>query len=116
MRAAWAWQDRDGLREAIWKWLTRPAEELSARRGAAGRRSELAAHAFELWIRHLTLLERVVEIAPTGWQELQAAELEGLEMLRAARRRYAAEYRQCGDCGAAVRGKICPRCGAVESR
>lgn len=116
MRASWAYQDREGMREAIWSWLTRPAGEWSARRSGSARRGGPMAHAFELWIRHLALLERVVELAPPGWGELLAAEMEGLEMLRLARQRYAAEYRRCGECGEAVRGKICTRCGAVESR
>ena len=104
------------MRAAIWKWLTRPAEELSVRRAAGGTNGTLIAYAFELWIRHLALLERVLEIAPADWRELQAAELAGLGMLREARQRYAAEYRRCDECGAAVRGKICPRCGALEHR
>lgn len=113
MRAAWAYQDRPELRAAIWKWLTRPAEELSGRRTAGGGKQGRIAYAFDLWIRHLTLLERVLGISQVGWRELHAAEVEGLEMLREARQRYAAEYRRCDECGAAARGKICPRCGAL---
>jgi len=53
-------------------------------------------------------------MAPVGWQELPAAELEGILLLRAARERMRSEYRACAECGAAVKGKICPRCGAAR--
>jgi hypothetical protein len=71
-------------------------------------------YAFELWIAHLALVEQALELAPGGWQELPAAELEGILLLRAARERMRHEYRACGECGGAVKGKICPRCGAVD--
>lgn len=108
MRAVWAWQRSEELRSAIWDWLTEPASTLRA----AGR-SRKFAYAFHLWIAHLSMLEQVMEISPAQWGELLAAEAEGLQMLRAARERYAREYRKCEECGTAVRGKICPRCGAI---
>lgn len=116
MQAAWANRDHEELRAAIWNWLTRPVEKPGVRRAMAGKQNGAIAYAFELWIRHLTLLERFLDTVPAGWQELLASEMAGLEMLREGRKRFAAEYRQCADCGAAVRGKICPRCGALESR
>ena len=107
MQAVWASRDREGLREAIWSYLT----DLPAQ----GSRAKHAAlpYAFELWIAHLALVEQVLEMAPAGWQELPAAELEGILLLRAARQRMRSEYRACAECGAAVKGKICPRCGTV---
>lgn len=107
MQAILASRDTEGLREAIWRYLT----ELPAR-GARVRRAALP-YAFELWIAHLALVEQVVEVAPMGWNELPASELEGLLLLRAARERMRREYRACAECGGAVKGKICPRCGAV---
>ena len=71
------------------------------------------AYAFDLWIAHLALLEQALEVAPIPWQELRAEELDGLLLLRAARERFQREYRPCAECGAPVKGKICPRCGAV---
>jgi len=111
----WASRDAKGLREAIWRYLTEipaggPAS--SAGRGPRARRAALP-YAFELWIAHLALVEQALEMAPVGWQELPASELEGILLLRAARERMRREYRACGECGAAVKGKICPRCGAV---
>ena len=108
MQAQWASRDTEGLRKAIWSYLT----ELPVR----GSRAKHVAlpYAFELWIAHLALVEQVLEMAPVGWQELPAAELEGILLLRAARDRMRREYRACTECGAAVKGKICPRCGAVE--
>ena len=108
MQAIWASQDREGLREAIWSYLT----ELPS----TSRRTKPARlpYAFELWIAHLALLEQVIEMAPISWQELRGAELEGLLLLRAARDRFRREYRACAECGAAVKGKICPRCGAIK--
>ena len=114
MRAAWAYQDRDELRAAIWNWMTQPASELGSTKSRRARRAQVVGYAFELWIGHLVLLEQMIELAPAGWREMRAAEAEGIQMLRAARQRYAREYRSCGECGAAVRGKICPRCGALD--
>ena len=108
MRATWASRDKEGLREAIWSYLT----ELPGR-GPRAKRARLA-YAFELWIAHLALLEQVLELMPTNWRELQGEELEGLLALRAARERMQREYRACTACGAPVKGKICPRCGAVR--
>jgi hypothetical protein len=71
-------------------------------------------YAFELWIAHLALVEQVMELSPMNWSELPAAELEGMMLLRAARERMRREYRACGECGGPVKGKICPRCGAVR--
>jgi hypothetical protein len=71
-------------------------------------------YAFELWIAHLALVEQALETAPAGWQELLGAELDGVLLLRAARERMRREYRACSDCGAPMKGKICPRCGAVR--
>jgi rubrerythrin len=53
-------------------------------------------------------------MTPVSWRELRGTELEGLLLLRAAREQFRREYRACGECGAAVKGKICPRCGAVK--
>jgi rubrerythrin len=108
MRAVWAWQQPEELRGAIWDWLTEPATTVRA----AGR-SRKFAYAFHLWIAHLAMLEQLTEISPARLGELLAAEAEGLQMLKAARQRYAREYRSCEECGTAVRGKICPRCGAI---
>jgi len=107
MQPILASRDTEGLREAIWSYLT----EFPAR-GARAKRAALP-YAFELWIAHLALVEQVVEVAPVGWGELPASELEGLLLLRAARERMRREYRACAECGGAVKGKICPRCGAV---
>jgi hypothetical protein len=90
--------------------LPNPEFRLGARRGARTRN----AYAFDLWIAHLALLEQALEVAPIPWQELRAEELDGLLLLRAARERFRQEYHPCAECGAAVKGKICPRCGAVE--
>ena len=111
MQACWASRDTVVLREAIWSYLT----ELPAGGTPRGSRAKRAAlpYAFELWIAHLALVEQVLEMAPAGWQELPAAELEGILLLRAARQRMRSEYRACTECGAAVKGKICHRCGAV---
>ena len=108
MQAMLASRDTNGLREAIWSYLT----ELPSR----GRRNKRASlpYAFELWIAHLALVEQVLETAPSNWQDLPAPELEGLLLLRAARERMRREYRACAECGAAVKGKICPRCGTVR--
>ena len=108
MQAVWASRDTEGLREAIWSYLT----ELPAH-GPRARRAPLP-YAFELWIVHLALVEQVLEILPVGGQELLGAELEGVLLLRAARDRMRREYRACADCGAPVKGKICPRCGAIK--
>jgi len=108
MHTVWASQDRDGLREAIWQFLTeRPAISQRAK-------TQRLPYAFELWIAHLALLEQTLEMTPVSWRELRGAELEGLLLLRAAREQFRREYRACGECGAAVKGKICPRCGAVR--
>ena len=107
MQAVLASHDTSGLREAIWNYLTE-----SRARGA--RRKAALPYAFELWIAHLALVEQVLEAAPVGWRELPAPELEGLLLLRAARERMRREYHACAECGAAVKGKICPRCGALE--
>lgn len=128
MQAVWASQDREGLREAIWSYLTelpaarrkRQSGEMDpnyrSRREAHGGRFAALPYAFQLWIAHLALLEQVLEMTPIPWQELRAAELEGLLLLRAARERFRREYRACAECGAPVKGKICPRCGNVGSR
>jgi rubrerythrin len=108
MQAVWASQDRDGLREAIWLFLT---ERPTTNRRAKAQR---LPYAFELWIAHLALLEQTLEMTPVSWRELRGTELEGLLLLRAAREQFRREYRACGECGAAVKGKICPRCGAVK--
>ena len=81
----------------------------------AGRRTRARnAYAFDLWIAHLALLEQALEVAPIPWRELRAEELDGLLLLRAARERFRREYHPCAECGAPVKGKICPRCGAVR--
>jgi len=115
MEARWASRDTEGLREAIWSYLTEMPSGGAVGGAARGSRSRRAGmpYAFELWIAHLALVEQVLEMAPVSWQELPAAELEGILLLRAARERMRREYRACGECGAAVKGKICPRCGAV---
>jgi hypothetical protein len=119
MQACWASRDTAALREAIWSYLTEvPLQRTppgAGRRAPQESRAKRAAlpYAFELWIAHLALVEQVLEMAPVGWQELPAAELEGILLLRAARDRMRREYRACAECGGAVKGKICPRCGAV---
>ena len=108
MKAVWASRDREQLGEAIWGHLTQPA--LSRRAPKTPR----TAYAFELWIAHLALLDQVLALAPIPWEKLRAEELEGLLLLREARKRFQREYHSCAECGAAVKGKICPRCGAVS--
>jgi len=105
MGATWASRERGELQEAIWQHLT---EAAPSRRGRAR-----IAYALDLWIAHLVLLDEVLAIAPIPWQELRGEELEGLLALRAARGRFQREYHSCAECGAAVKGKICTRCGAV---
>ena len=107
MQAVWASREKEALREAIWSYLTELP--LPGRRGRQAR----LPYAFELWIAHLALVEQVLELMPAAWRELRGAELEGLLLLRAARERIGREYRVCRECGAAVTGKICPRCGAL---
>lgn len=107
MKAVWASRDREQLEEAIWGHLTQPAP---GRKAKAPR----TAYAFELWIAHLALLDQVLAVAPIPWEKLRDEELEGLLLLRKARERFQREYRPCAECGAAVKGKICPRCGAVS--
>ena len=105
METQWASRDRQQLEQAIWRHLTEPS---------AGRRPRARnAYAFDLWIAHLALLEQALELAPIPWQELRAEELDGLLLLRTARERFRREYHPYADCGAPVKGKICPRCGAV---
>jgi len=133
METQWASRDREELEQAIWRHLTnrdsgglgirdsrlptRAAEEaaggMAQSRIASRRRGERNAYAFDLWIAHLALLEQAMEVAPIPWRELRAEELDGLLLLRAARERFRREYHPCGECGGPVRGKICPRCGAV---
>jgi hypothetical protein len=107
METQWASRDREGLEHAIWRYLT---EAQPAGRNRRARN----AYAFDLWIGHLALLEQSLEVAPIPWRELRADELDGLLLLRAARERFRREYHPCAECGAAVKGKICPRCGAVK--
>ena len=135
-RPLWASRDREELERAIWRRLTEsdgsrdsrlatrdpgtadylraesriPNPDSRLRRRASTRN----AYAFDLWIAHLALLEQALEVAPIPWQELRAEELDGLLLLRAARERFRREYHPCAECGAPVRGKICPRCGAVR--
>lgn len=106
MQAVWASRERKELEEAIWNRL---------KQGVAGRRAKGpgTAYAFELWIAHLVLLDRVLSVAAIPWERLRDEELEWLLLLRTARERLQREYRPCAECGAAVKGKICPRCGAV---
>ena len=105
METQWASRDRQQLEQAIWRHMTEPS---------AGRRARTHnAYAFDLWIAHLALLEQALELAPIPWQELRAEELDGLLLLRTARERFRREYHPCADCGAPVKGTICPRCGAV---
>ena len=107
-RTAWASRDRAGLEDAIWRHLT----EMPAH-GSRTKRAPMA-YAFELWIAHLALLDQMIEVLRTGLNELTAAEMEGILLLRGARERMRREYRACAECGAAVKGKICPRCGALR--
>ena len=115
LEAQWASRDREELERAIWRHLT---EQIAAPKagGAAARRWRQArnAYAFDLWIGHLALLEQAMEVAPIPWQELRADELDGLLLLRAARARFRREYQPCAQCGAAMKGKICPRCGGIR--
>lgn len=111
MEAQWASRDREELEQAIWRYLTAaPPGEAGPRR----RRRARNAYAFDLWIGHLALVEQALEVAPIPWRDLRADELDGLLLLRAARERFRREYHSCAECGAAVKGKICPRCGAVR--
>lgn len=111
METQWASRDREELEHAIWRHLTeQQAGDATHRRRGRTRN----AYAFELWIGHLALLEQALEVAPIPWQELRAEELDGLLLLRAARERFRREYHPCAECGAPVKGKICPRCGAVR--
>ncbi|MGH6691653.1 MAG: hypothetical protein ACREF4_13355, partial [Gammaproteobacteria bacterium] len=137
-RPRWASRDQEELERAIWRLLTEtcgnresgfairesgtagrlpsesrvPNPESRSRR--ARRRCSRNAYAFDLWIAHLALLEQALEVAPIPWHELRAEELDGLLLLRAARERFRQEYHPCAECGAPVKGKICPRCGAVR--
>ena len=137
METQWASRDREGLEQAIWRRLTEasgtresgtagrlPPEsrvpnsesripDSEFRRGTRRARAR-NVYAFDLWIAHLALLEQALAVAPIPWQELRAEELDGLLLLRAARERFRREYHPCAECGAPVRGKICPRCGAVR--
>jgi len=116
-RPLWASRDREELEQAIWRRMTdAPGGPGSAGGGtAAGRRARTRnAYAFDLWLAHLALLEQALEVAPIPWQELRAEELDGLLLLRAARERFRREYHPCAECGAPMKGKICPRCGAVR--
>lgn len=130
MESLWASRDRRELEQAIWRRLTEsPRGSMSAGEAAeqrrfagqgsrcgpdARRRRSRNAYAFDLWIAHLALLEQALEVAPIPWQDLRAEELDGLLLLRAARERFRREYHPCAECGAPVKGKICPRCGAVR--
>ena len=116
METQWASRDREELEHAIWRHLTEQAfAPMAAGEGAHRRRGRSRnAYAFDLWIGHLALVEQALEVAPIPWQELRADELDGLLLLRAARERFRREYHSCVECGAPMRGKICPRCGAVR--
>lgn len=114
MRAGWASQDRQGLQDAIWTWMTRSAEQPGADMARRRQKKIQIAYAFELWIRHLALIESLLELAPGDWDQLRATEMEGLLMMRGARERYAREYRACEQCGMVMKGRICPRCGALS--
>ena len=131
METQWASRDRQELEQAIWRYMTEapcgpmPAGETISRdrfgsgakrhTGVVSRRARTRnAYAFDLWLAHLALLEQALEVAPIPWQELRAEELDGLLLLRAARERFRREYHPCAECGAPVKGKICPRCGAVR--
>ena len=111
-QAVRASRDRAGLRESIWQHLTAPGS--APTHPAKRRRRRRLPYAFDLWIAHLLLLEQALEVAPIPWSELRAEELHGLRLLRAAQERFRREYRPCGQCGAPVKGKICPRCGTVN--
>jgi len=111
LRAVRASRDRQRLRESIWEQMT---ETLSAPRSPRRRPANRTPYAVHLWIGHLALLEQILEIAPMPWSELRAEEAEGLLLLRAARDRFRQEFRPCSSCGAAIRGKICPRCGNLN--
>jgi len=116
METQWASRDREELEQAIWRHLTDSASGARAAGSGTGigrQRRARNAYAFDLWIGHLALLEQTLEVAPIPWRELRAEELDGLLLLRAARERFRREYHPCTECGAAVKGKICPRCGAV---
>ena len=131
METQWASRDREELEQAIWRYMTEapcgpkaagettqggrfgPAQRHQS--GVLRRRARTRnAYAFDLWLAHLALLEQALEVAPIPWQELRAEELDGLLLLRAARERFRREYYPCAECGAPVKGKICPRCGAVR--
>ena len=111
-RAVRASRDRAGLRESIWRHLT--ASGAAPSHPGGRRRRQRVPYAFDLWIAHLLLLEQALEVAPIPWSELRAEELDGLLLLRAAQERFRREYHPCGQCGAPVKGKICPRCGTIS--
>ena len=114
METQWASRGREELEQAIWRHLTESTSVPRAGGETAQRRRarERNPYAFDLWIAHLALLEQALEVAPIPWRELRAEELDGLLLLRSARERFRREYHPCGECGAPVKGKICPRCGA----
>jgi hypothetical protein len=56
-------------------------------------------HGYRKWIEHLARLDQQMQVADL---ELNAAELQGLIALRAAREKYSAEHTACPKCGAAI--------------
>ena len=58
-------------------------------------------HGYRKWIEHLARLDQQTQVADL---ELNAAELQGLIALRAARVKYSAEH------------TVCPKCGTVIDR
>ena len=58
-------------------------------------------HGYRKWIEHLARLDQQMQVADL---ELNAAEMQGLVALRAAREKYSAEH------------TVCPKCGGVIDR
>ena len=56
-------------------------------------------HGFFLWIQHLIRIDQQMGVVQL---ELNAAELQGLVVLRAAREKYSAEHTACPKCGGVI--------------
>ena len=56
-------------------------------------------HGYRKWIEHLARLDQQTQVAEL---ELNAAEMQGLIALRAAREKYSAEHTGCPKCGAVI--------------
>ena len=56
-------------------------------------------HGYSLWIQHLIRIDQQMGVVQL---ELNAAELQGLVVLRAAREKYSAEHTACPQCGTVI--------------